>query len=187
MPSSHNFSAAVLAQPYIFTTFGVVALQDSVPHRIRAHKGGKMTSPAPAPILLAIRAGLRCSSRPICPPSCLLLLLPLAPDTLAATAAVRRRIPSLRPPPHMTHYAESSGGGRARSRLQGGRSTRIHSIDFDPVGELSGFPLIVCPECGLDRVVEGRTKKEGENQGRLYFKCARNTVSIQSVCFVPEI
>ncbi|CAD6223705.1 unnamed protein product [Miscanthus lutarioriparius] len=77
----------------------------------------------------------------------------------------------------MTHYAESSGGGRARSRLQGGRSTRIHSIDFDPVGELSGFPLIVYPECGLDRVVEGRTKKEGENQGRLYFKCARNTYS----------
>ena len=99
----------------------------------------------------------------------------------------RCRIPSLRPPPHMSHYAESSGGGRARSRLQGGRSTRIHSIDFDPVGELSGFPLIVCPECGLDRVVEGRTKKEGENQGRLYFKCARNTVSIQSVCFVPKI
>ncbi|CAD6248002.1 unnamed protein product [Miscanthus lutarioriparius] len=75
----------------------------------------------------------------------------------------------------MTHYAESSGGGRARSRLQGGRSTRIHSIDFDLVGELSGFPLIVCPECGLDRVVEGQMKKEGENQGRLYFKCARNT------------
>ena len=91
MPSSHNFSAAVLAQPYIFTTFGVVALQDSVPRRIRAREGGKMTSPAPAPILLAIRAGLRCSNRPICPPSCLLLLLPLALDT-------RRR--RHRPPPH---------------------------------------------------------------------------------------
>jgi hypothetical protein len=29
----------------------------------------------------------------------------------------------------------------------------------------------------MARVVEGRTQKEGENHGRLYFKCARNSVS----------
>ena len=80
----------------------------------------------------------------------------------------------------MSHFTESSGGGQARSRLQGARSTHIgskHGIVLDPVGELSGFPLIPCPDCGLARVVEGRTKKDGDNHDRLYFKCARNGVT----------
>ena len=80
----------------------------------------------------------------------------------------------------MSHIVESFGGGRARSRLQGARSTRIgfkHGVVLDPVGELSGFLLIPFPDCGLARVVEGRTKKDGDNHGRLYFKCARNGVS----------
>ena len=73
----------------------------------------------------------------------------------------------------MSHFAESSGGGQARSRLQGACNTRIgfeHGIIPDLVGELSGFPLIPCPDCGLARVVEGWTKKDGDNHGRLYFK-----------------
>ncbi|CAN6246408.1 unnamed protein product [Urochloa humidicola] len=74
----------------------------------------------------------------------------------------------------MSHFAESSGGGRARSRLQGARSSHIPAVVPDPVADLSGFPLIVCSDCGLSRVVEGRTKKDGKNHGRLYFKCARN-------------
>ena len=77
----------------------------------------------------------------------------------------------------MSHYAESGRGGRARSRFQGARGGRIALDHADLVGELSSFPLIPCPECGLARVVEGRTKKEGENHGRLFFKCARNGVS----------
>ena len=48
---------------------------------------------------------------------------------------------------------------------------------MDPVGELSSFPLIPCLDYGLARVVEGRTKKDGDNHGHLYFKCARNDVS----------
>ena len=48
---------------------------------------------------------------------------------------------------------------------------------MDLVGELSGFPLIPCLDCGLTRVVEGQTKKDGDNHERLYFKCARNGVS----------
>ena len=66
----------------------------------------------------------------------------------------------------MSHFAESSGGGRARSRLQGARSTRIgseHSVVPDPVGEISGFLLIPCPDCDLAQVVEGQTKKDGDN------------------------
>ncbi|CAD6235372.1 unnamed protein product [Miscanthus lutarioriparius] len=45
---------------------------------------------------------------------------------------------------------------------------------MDPSSELSGFPLIMCSDCGIARVVEGRPKKDSENHGRLYFKCARN-------------
>jgi ssDNA-binding Zn-finger/Zn-ribbon topoisomerase 1 len=77
----------------------------------------------------------------------------------------------------MSHYADLSGGARARSRVQGCRSSRNHSISLDLVGELSGFPLVPCPDCGMARVVEGRTRKQGENHGCLYFKCARNSVS----------
>ena len=72
----------------------------------------------------------------------------------------------------MSHFMELFGGGRARSRLHGGPSTRIALVGLDPIGELSGFPLIPCPDCHLARVVE-----ENENHGRLYFKCARNGVS----------
>jgi hypothetical protein len=85
----------------------------------------------------------------------------------------------------MSHYADSSGGAHARSRVQGCRSSRNHSIDLDPVGELSGFPLVPGPDCRMARVVEGRTQKKGENHGRLYFKCARNSVS--SLLFLPNL
>jgi hypothetical protein len=61
----------------------------------------------------------------------------------------------------------------ARSRLEASRGIPAS----DPVGDLSGFPLIPCPDCGVAQVVEGRTKKDGQNHGRLYFKCARNAVS----------
>jgi hypothetical protein len=81
--------------------------------------------------------------------------------------------------PAMSHYTESSGGVRARSRHQGGQSRHIY---FDPISAESGFPLVHCPECDVARVVEGRTRKEGENHGRIYFKCVRNGVSI-ACCF----
>ena len=77
----------------------------------------------------------------------------------------------------MEHYSESSGGGRVRSRLHGGSSTRIALVGLDPIGELSDFPLIPCPDCHIARVVGGWTKKGNENHGRLYFKCAKNVVS----------
>jgi hypothetical protein len=72
-----------------------------------------------------------------------------------------------------------------RSWVQGCLSSRNHSIDLDPVGELSGFPLVPCPDCGMARVVEGRMQKEGENHSRLYFKCARNSVS--SLLCLPNL
>jgi hypothetical protein len=99
---------------------------------------------------------------------------PLFFPDLSSTAAA---CPSFRVVAHMLHYADSSGGARARSRVQGCWSSRNHSIGLDPVGELSGFPLVPCPDYGMARVVEGRTQKEGENHSRLYFKCVRNSVS----------
>lgn len=80
--------------------------------------------------------------------------------------------------------ARSSGAGRTRSRLEGARSGRIAPNGADSIGELSSIPLIPCPDCGLARVAEGRTKKEGENHDLLYFKCARNGVSLYAV-FIP--
>jgi hypothetical protein len=70
-----------------------------------------------------------------------------------------------------------SGGAHARSRVQGCHSSRNHSIGLDPVSELSGFPLVPCPDCGMAWVVEGWTQKEGENHCHLYLKCARSSVS----------
>jgi hypothetical protein len=78
-----------------------------------------------------------------------------------------------------------TSSARARSRVQGCRSSRNHSIGLDPVGELSGFPLVTCPDCGMARVVEGRMQKEGENHDHLYFKCARNSVS--SLLCLPNL
>jgi hypothetical protein len=71
--------------------------------------------------------------------------LSLAAAAATAAAAAFLSIPA------MSQYAESSGGGRARSRHQGGWSKRI---GFDPVGDLSGFPLVCCPDCGEARGVE---------------------------------
>jgi hypothetical protein len=36
----------------------------------------------------------------------------------------------------------------------------------------------------MARVVEGQTQKEGENHSRLYFKCARNSLSSLQYAFV---
>jgi hypothetical protein len=100
---------------------------------------------------------------------------PFFPD-LSSTTAARPSFPA---------YTDLSGGARARSTVQGCRSSRNHSIGLDPVGELSVFPLVPCPECGMARVVEERTQKEGENHGRLYFKCVRNSVS--SLLCLPNL
>jgi hypothetical protein len=103
------------------------------------------------------------------------------PD-LSSTAAARPSFPAVA---HMSHYTDSSGAARARSKVQGCRSSRNHSISLDLVGELSGFPLVPCPDCGMAREVEGQTQKEGEDHGRLYFKCARNSVS--SLLCLPNL
>jgi hypothetical protein len=113
---------------------------------------------------------------PRCPDRCP-LLLPLSELHC-------HRLPSFPAIVHMSHYADMSVGARTRSRVQGCRSSRNHSIGLDLVGELSGFPQVPCPG-GMARVVEGRTQKEGENHGLLYFKCARNSVS--SLLCLPNL
>jgi hypothetical protein len=103
------------------------------------------------------------------------------PD-LSSTTATRLSFPAAT---HMSHYTDSSGGARARSRVQGCRSSHNQSISLDPIGDLSYFPLVPCPDCGMARVVEGRTQKDGENHSLLYFKCARNSVS--SLLCLPNL
>jgi hypothetical protein len=103
------------------------------------------------------------------------------PD-LSSTAAAR---PSLPATTHMSHYADSPGGARVMSMVQGCRRSHNHSIGLDPVSELREFPLVPCPDCGMARVMEERTQKEGENHSHLYFKCARNSVS--SLLCLPNL
>jgi hypothetical protein len=103
------------------------------------------------------------------------------PD-LSSTAAARLSFLAVA---HMSHYADLSGGARARTRVQGCRSSRNPSIGLDPVGELSGFPLVRCSDCGMAQVVEGQTQNECENHGRFYFKCASNSVS--SLMCLPNL
>jgi hypothetical protein len=105
----------------------------------------------------------------------------LLPD-LNSTAAACPSFPTVT---HMSHYTDSSGGARVRSRVRCCRSSCNHSIGLDPVGELSGFPLVPFPDCGMARAVEGRTRKEGENHGHLYFKCVRNSMS--SLLCLPNL
>jgi hypothetical protein len=96
-----------------------------------------------------------------------------------------RRPPVL--PRRRTHVALRRFVWRCTCEEQGPRlSEQPESLHrWDPVGDLSGFPLVPCPDCGVARVVEVRTQKEGENLGRLYFKFARNSVS--SLLCLPNL
>jgi hypothetical protein len=88
------------------------------------------------------------------------------------------------PPPvlprHRTHVTLRRFVWRCtcEERVQGCRSSHNHSIGLDPV-------LVPCPDYGMAQVVEGRTQKEGENHSRLYFMCARNSVS--SLLCLPNL
>jgi hypothetical protein len=96
----------------------------------------------------------------------------------------RRRPPIL--PRRRAHVALRRFVWRCTCKEQGSRlSEQPQSLHRHPVGELSSFPLVPCPDYGMARVVEGRMQKDGENHGRLYFKCARNSVS--SLLYLPNL
>ncbi|CAN6299922.1 unnamed protein product [Urochloa humidicola] len=65
----------------------------------------------------------------------------------------------------------SASRSRSRSRSRSVVPVRHVAVR---VGEESGFPLVRCPQCGLDWVVELRVKKDNVNNGRVFFKCPRN-------------
>ena len=50
----------------------------------------------------------------------------------------------------------------------------------DNVGEETCFPLIICDECGMERVIELRSKTN-TNPGHMFFKCPRNNPWV-SIC-----
>ncbi|CAL4972013.1 unnamed protein product [Urochloa decumbens] len=70
----------------------------------------------------------------------------------------------------MSRWAETSCS-RSRSRS---RSALPSLPMVVRVGVETGLPLIRCPQCGLDWVVELRVKKDNNNNGRVFFKCPRN-------------
>jgi hypothetical protein len=107
------------------------------------------------------------------------------PLLLLPRSELRCHCPSFPAIAHMSCYADSSGGAHAKSRVQGCQSSRNHSNGLDPVAELRGFLLVPCPDCCIAQVVDGRTQKEGENHGHLYFKCARKSVS--SLLCLPNL
>jgi hypothetical protein len=92
----------------------------------------------------------------------------------------------------MSHYADSSGGVRARSRVQGCRSSCNHSIDLDPVGELRGFPLVRCPNCGMAQVVKGLVVFMSSVQGTRWVVCCVSQIWVRVLmcfwfCSTPRI
>jgi hypothetical protein len=105
---------------------------------------------------------------------------------LLPRSELHRRCPPVLPH-RRTHVALRLFVWRCTCEDQGPRLSEQHnySIGLDLFGELSSFPLVPCPDCGMSRVVEGRTQKEGGNHSRLYFKCARNSVS--SLLCLPNL
>jgi hypothetical protein len=56
------------------------------------------------------------------------------------------------------------------------------AIEEEDTGKETGLPLIVCPTCKRERVIEliVRTTDNG-NQGRVFFKCPRNVPNVSVV------
>jgi hypothetical protein len=53
-------------------------------------------------------------------------------------------------------------------------------VEEDDVGEEMGLPLIICDECGMERVIELQSKID-TNPGCMFFKCPRNNPYV-SIC-----
>ncbi|CAN6245384.1 unnamed protein product [Urochloa humidicola] len=70
---------------------------------------------------------------------------------------------------------------RAQSRVAESWSERSEGSERDKIGEETGLPLIMCPECGRGRVIERRCK-ETKNYGRVFFHCPRNLSWLPDKC-----
>ena len=57
---------------------------------------------------------------------------------------------------------------------QGAEFSARRSQTSELVGEETGLPMIICPQCKRARVTESRSKKDNANFGRVYVKCSRN-------------
>ncbi|CAN6302257.1 unnamed protein product [Urochloa humidicola] len=68
----------------------------------------------------------------------------------------------------MPHLVESSSRRRFNRRPDVGEETRL--------------PLVKCPTCKTASVIERQSRKENENNGRVYFKCSRNFSWLANRC-----
>ena len=92
----------------------------------------------------------------------------------------RLQLPSCRPcaTVAMSHRAESSSASRSvRRQERGASSMRTHAVAY-PTGKEPELPLIECPNCNVARVIELCAKKDTPSNGRTFFKCPRNGVSV---------
>jgi hypothetical protein len=87
----------------------------------------------------------------------------------------------------MSKRGSSASQSRATgASIHGGRQVRRHleprsmwDVVPYPLGKETGLPLIPCPDCGHETVVERRSGKvTTDNYLRVFFKCPRNSVSI---------
>ena len=54
----------------------------------------------------------------------------------------------------------------------------------DLFGDETGLPMIQCPECKRERVIERWSKKQNENLGRVYVKCPMDS-GVSGCVFIP--
>jgi hypothetical protein len=55
----------------------------------------------------------------------------------------------------------------------------------DLFGDETGLPMIQCPECKRERVIERQSKKQNENLGRVYVKYPMNS-GVSGCVFIPR-
>ena len=67
-----------------------------------------------------------------------------------------------------------------RTEPSSSRSMASWPIEEEDIEKETGLPLIVCPICKRERVIEMivRTTENG-NQGRMFFECPRNVPGVR--------
>ena len=67
-----------------------------------------------------------------------------------------------------------------RTEPSSSRSMASWAIKEEDTEKKTGLPLIVCPTCKRERVIELIVKTtENGNQGRVFFKCPRNVLGVR--------
>ena len=67
-----------------------------------------------------------------------------------------------------------------RTEPSSSRSMASWAIEEEDIGKETGLPLIMCPTCKRERVIELIVRTtENDNQGHMFFKCPRNVSGVR--------